>query len=201
MIASVSNKRQAPAVQRAFLVMLPALTRYAARAFCHLHGDDFDNAVQEVLAGAYVSFLQLARRGETARAVPALLVRFAIARVHDGRQLGTPLSSSDVTSPHAQRKKRFFVDRLDDVVRWEGQWTEAVLEDHRTPVLDQVQFRIDFSDWLSRLSSRKRQIAETLALGYSTNEAADQCRVSAGRVSQLRHELQLSWQQFLGEAA
>ena len=71
-----------------------------------------------------------------------------------------------------------------------------MVEDHRTPVVDQVCFRVDFPDWLSRLNRRNRRIAESLAHGNSTHAVARQFRVSAGRVSQLRREFYESWEQF-----
>jgi len=39
------------------------------------------------------------------------------------------------------------------------------VEDYQTPVPDQVCFRIDFPEWLSRLPNRDRRVAEALANG------------------------------------
>jgi len=47
----------------------------------------------------------------------------------------------------------------------------------------------------------KRQVARTLALGETTKRTARRFRVTAGRVSQLRRELQNSWESFQGEPA
>ena len=44
-----------------------------------------------------------------------------------------------------------------------------------------------------------RRIAEALALGHTTADVAKRFRVTPGRVSQLRRELQNSWQTFHGE--
>ena len=65
----------------------------------------------------------------------------------------------DVLSPYARMRKGIVVERLDRFDRSDGEWRECVLEDHQTPVFDQVQFRIDFPDWLSRLSGRDRRLA------------------------------------------
>jgi hypothetical protein len=43
-------------------------------------------------------------------------------------------------------------------------------------------------------------VAETLANGETTKTTAKRFRVSAGRISQLRRELQQRWQDFQGEA-
>ena len=59
--------------------------------------------------------------------------------------------------------------------------------------------RIDFGDWLGTLGRRRRRIAETLAKGETTSVAAAKFRVSLGRISQLRRELQGDWGRFHGE--
>jgi hypothetical protein len=56
--------------------------------------------------------------------------------------------------------------------------------------------RIDFGDWLAGLPRRQRRIAELLATSESTSEAAETFRVSRGRVSQIRRELEDSWDAF-----
>jgi hypothetical protein len=59
--------------------------------------------------------------------------------------------------------------------------------------------RIDFGDWLDRLPRLKRGIAEALATGETTTEAAHRFDVTPGRVSQLRRELEADWARFQGE--
>ena len=119
----------------------------------------------------------------------------------DGRRVGSGESTRDVLSRRAQRKKQFQVERLDRFDDHENGWREAVVEDPRTPVFDQVCFRIDFPAWLARLSSRDRRIAESLALGNSTKTVARRFRLSAGRVSQLRREFYRSWREFTDESS
>jgi hypothetical protein len=65
-------------------------------------------------------------------------------------------------------------------------------------VPDQVHFRIEFPRWLGAQTNRNRQIAETLALGYSTSEVAGKFNLSPARVSQIRRELYDSWNEFTG---
>ena len=76
---------------------------------------------------------------------------------------------------------------------------EFIVEDRRTPVPDQAAFRCDFPKWLNNLTCQKRQIAEKLAVGNSTRKVAQECKVSPGRISQIRRELENSWQEFHGE--
>ena len=73
---------------------------------------------------------------------------------------------------------------------------EAVVEDHRTPVPDQVAFRCDFPSWLHSLPVRNRRIARALSVGHTTGEVAKRFNVSPGRISQLRQEFQRAWEEF-----
>ena len=99
----------------------------------------------------------------------------------------------------SRRRKRFSVQRLDRFDPLEGCWQEAVVQDHRTPVVDQVWFRIDFPAWLQTLPRRDRKIAEALAAGNRATDVARRFRLSIARVSQLRREFHRSWLAFHGE--
>jgi hypothetical protein len=183
-----------------FLAMLPAIRRSVRTSFRHLHGDHHDEAVQEAVANACVAFARLVERGCPDRAFPSALACFAVAQVRQGRLIGTSLNVRDVSSPYAQRRNRCTVERLDRFDGKQGRWEEAVVEDTRTAVSEQAWFRIDFPEWLSRLSPRDRRVAEALSIGHSTGDVARRFGVSPGRVAQLRRELHDSWRQFHGEA-
>jgi hypothetical protein len=180
--------------QAGFLVIVPKVRQCVGLAFRHLRDDERNEAVQEAIANACAAFAGLAAKGALNRAFPTVLARFAVAQVRSGRRLGTASNMRDVLSQHAQWKKHFVVDRLD-------QWREAVLEDHRTPVPDQVCFRLDFPRWLASLSSRDRQVAQSLAIGDSTAAVARRFSISAARVSQLRREFHAAWLRFHGQMA
>lgn len=200
MIAPIQrSKHSPPRWHRAFLAMLPAIVRCLRLAFRDLQDEAREEAIQEALANTCIAYARLVQRGAADRAFPTVLARFAAAQVRAGRRVGSRRNVRDVLSPYAQRKKQFFVERLDRFDTEEGQWLEAVVEDPHTPVFDQVWFRIDFPAWLDRLAPRHRRIAQTLALGHSTGEVARQFGISAGRVSQLRRELYESWCDFHGE--
>lgn len=191
--------RRQPKWHALFLAMLPAIRRHALVAFRDLATEAREEAVQEVTANCCVAFARLVQQGRSERAFATVLARFAVAQVRDGRRVGTSQNVRDVMSPCA-KKKPIAVERLDRFDKHEGEWVEAIVEDTRTPVLDQVWFRIDFPHWLSTLSSRDRQVARALAVGNTTKDVAQRFRVSPGRVSQLRRELYESWQRFHGEA-
>ena len=102
-------------------------------------------------------------------------------------------------SPYAQKRRRIQVERFDRFDETREQWMEAVVKDHHTPIADQVAFRCDFPVWLESLTVRNRQIAQALAVGHRTGEDAERFRVSPGRISQLRREMQRSWKEFQNE--
>ena len=54
--------------------------------------------------------------------------------------------------------------------------------------------RIDFADFMKSLGKRTRKIAELLAVGETTNRVAEIIGVTAGRISQIRRELQAQWE-------
>ncbi len=194
-----SARSAVPAWHVGFLAMLPIIQRYARVAFRHLKGDARDDAVEEVIANALVAYVRLVELKKTAVAHPTVLAKYAIAQVCDGRRVGNHLNVREVLSQYAQRVKGFIVERLDHFDKEEDAWMEAVVEDHQTPVADQVAFRLDFPAWLRTQSRRNRRIAETLAIGHSTTQVAKRFHMSAGRISQKRQEFHKSWQEFRGE--
>jgi hypothetical protein len=184
-----------------FLALLPQIRNYVVPAFRHLRQADRDDAIQNAIAHAFVMFVSLRKRNRADHVFPTVLARFGIGHTREGRSFGTPMNSLDVTSKSAQLLGGFSTTQLDRCDWKKRRWLEAVVEDHRTDVADQAAFRIDFPDWLSRLTARNRRIAESLAYGNSTNAVARQFRVSAARIAQIRGELHDSWHGFHGGLA
>jgi hypothetical protein len=178
-----------------FVAMLPSIQRVASYAFRHLPRWRKRELIQDVMAKAYVAFVELVARGKAALAYPTVLAKYAIRQLRDGRQVGCRRSSRDVLSPFAQRKKGFIVERLNKATS-RGRWEELVTEDRHATPADLAACRLDFSDWLKRLQRFKRQLALRLADGDTTTEAARRFKLSLGRVSQARRELRASWDEF-----
>lgn len=204
MIARAKPIRQQASVpdwHQQFLNMLPVIRKYANNAFQHLDTEGREDAVHEVIANALVAFARLVQLGKADLAYPTVLARYGAAQLREGRRVGNRRRVGEVLSGYAQRKKGFLVERLDGFEKESGDWLEAVVEDLRTPVLDQVAFRIDFAAWLNAQTKRNRRIAEALAVGGTTGEVAKRFNVSSGRISQLRQEFHRSWQEFQGDTA
>jgi hypothetical protein len=183
-----------------FIAMLPRIVAHARIAFRHLKGEARQDAIQEAIANAMMAFVRLVQLKKMDLAYPTVLAKYAVAQIQDGRRVGNKLNVREVLSSYAQKHKGFKVERLDHFDEEENQWAEAVVQDTKTaPVPDIVSFRVDFADWLGSLNRRDRRIAESLALGNRTTDVAKRFKVCAGRVSQLRRELAISWWQFVGD--
>ena len=185
--------------QPLLVAMLPAIRRTLRIAFRHLRREDREEAIQEATANVCVALARLVQQGRSERAYATVLARFAAAQVSSGRQVATPLNGQEILSRYAQYKQGFHVAGLERYCVQDRVWREAVVADSRTPIPVQVWFRIDFPEWLKKLSRRKRRIALALAAGNCPSEVASRFSLSRGRISQLRKELMESWSAFQGE--
>ncbi len=193
------HKKKSVNWQQRFLALLPVIINYVRPAFRALGPEAKAEAVQEAVANACVAYARLVEQGRENLAFATILARYAVAQVRTGRQVGGRLNAQDISSRYCQLRKRIRLGRLDRFDPVEGCWRETIVEDHRTPVADQVWFRIDFPGWLDSLPPRDRKIAQCLAEGLSTKEVARRFGLSMARVSQLRREFERSWLRFHGE--
>jgi hypothetical protein len=195
MIARVQrpkSHRTTSARHAEFLAMLPAIRHSAQVAFRKLPPELRLDLIAEVVANSYVAFA----RGHADRASASPLARYAIAQVRVGRRVGNHLRIRDVLSQYAQFRKQFVVERLDVLQEDEGEWTQLVVEDRRAGPAEIAACRIDFADWLRRLTARLRRIALALATGETTAAVAKMIGVSPARISQIRELLKRSWEEF-----
>ena len=186
-------------MQQRFVSMLPAIQQQAAHRLRNYPQHEQEELMAEVVVLAFCMFAMLAKRGRIDLAYPTPLAAYGCRQALAGRRAGASLNVNDVTSRHCQQRKQIRVERLDRFDTKRGEWREAVVEDHRTPVPDQAAFRCDFPEWLKTLTRRQRQIAETLASGEGTTRTAKRFKLSLGRISQLRRELHDAWCRFHGD--
>jgi hypothetical protein len=147
-----------------------------------------------------IAYARLYQLGKVELAYAAPLARYAVSQTREGRVVGNPMNSRDVSSPYAQSKKGIVVERLDHFDTEENAWQEAVVQDTRlAPVPDVVAFRVDFRAWLARLPRRDRRVAKFLVLGHRTLDAARRFNVTESRIAQSRRELAGSWAVFRNE--
>ena len=178
-----------------FLAMVPDIERFTRFQFRHLSVNAREDAVCEVVANAFCAFRRLVELGKQNLAYSTPLAHYAVAQFRAGRRVGNPLNSCDVYSIGSQRRARFRLESLDSRTGSEI-WEEALIDNTQTPVPDQVAFRIDFPAWLQTLQQPKGRLAKYLAYGHSPSEVACRFGVSRGRVSQVRRELERSWNEY-----
>jgi hypothetical protein len=214
---SAARPRQEDAAAHAeFLALAPVIERHARVVFRHRKPVDREEAIAESVAAAFESYVALKARGkDPVRDFPSMMATFAVLHVKDGRHVGGRSSSQDVLSRKAQGRHRFRVESLPASLRNShdglysavgGQEQQDVFEERlhdntRTPVPDQVCFRLDWPAFLQTLTQRDRGLAGFLAMGHSAKAAAEQFNLSPGRVTQLRQRWRREWLTFQGETS
>jgi hypothetical protein len=183
-----------------FLAMLPRIRRQAGYYLRHVSTKDRADAVQEVVASAFVNYVALIERGKADLAYAGPLARYGACQYLAGRRVGNPMNCRDITSDYCQRRKRVTVEQLDRFDDPTSEWEQLVVEDKHSGPADIATTRIDFGAWLESLPERTRRVAETLATGETTGCVARMFDCSASRISQLRQELYHGWHAFTGEA-
>ena len=98
------------------------------------------------------------------------------------------MNRNEPLARYAQRVRKFGSEP--------GQWIDELVDSRRTPILEQVAIKMDMTAWLTTLSSRLRKFVTDFAAGCTTSEVADKHGLSAGRVGQIRRELESSWGEF-----
>jgi DNA-binding NarL/FixJ family response regulator len=182
-----------------FLAMLPRIRRQAGYCLRHVSKKDRAEAVQEVVARSFVTYLRLIERGKADVAYAGPLARYAACQYLAGRRIGNRMNSHDVTSAYCQQRKKIMVEQLDHFDEPTSEWEQLVVEDRHSTPADVAATRVDFRDWLESLPVRTRHVAETLATGEATKNVARMFGCSASRISQLRRELFNAWQGFQRE--
>jgi len=180
-----------------FLRLLPKIERLAQRAFRGLDPATAEDAIAEVVAFAFVSYRRLLELGKPELAYATPLANYGIRRYYAGRGVAGRLKAGDVCSPETQQKGGFAVEQLSSPQKQNAAWRESLIENCRTPVLDQVQFRINFAAWLESLPRRERRMVVELARGERVGHLARAMHVSSARVSPMR----AAWERFLREDA
>lgn len=162
--------------------VLPIVLRHARVVFRGLRGDAREEAIADAVAHAWEGYVFAVRAGKEPWAFPTVLATFAVCKTRVGRKVGKVMRAKDVFN--ASQAGRAVLDVLEDCF------------DDRSPVPDQVAFKLDFPAWLATLSERNRQIVALLAWGHPAGAVARYFGLSAGRITQVRQWLGEQWQEF-----
>jgi hypothetical protein len=187
--------------QREFEHALPRIQAHAEIVFrfvrCVHRREEY---VAEAVALAWKWWIRLRQRGKDPNEFVSAIAGYATRAAKSGRRLCGHERAKDVMSPVAQRNRGFAVCSLPACSTLNGNpFDEALQDNTRTPVDEQVAFRFDFPAWLLTHTDRNRGIIADLMIGDRTQDVSRRYGTTAGRVSQLRAEFYHGWNAFLGD--
>jgi hypothetical protein len=185
--------------QAGFLELLPEIQGRLRQAFRHQDAEAREEAIADGTALCLLAFRQLQKRGGTEHLTASNLTWYAAKQIRSGRSASCRLNANEPLAIYAQRRRGIRVQRLHTNTPEDGLWIDALVQDRRSSVLDQVAAKLDVAAWFKTLRQRTRRVAADLATGCTTSEVAKKYGVTASRISQLRRELAVSWQAFQGE--
>ena len=174
--------------QDEYLKLYPEIQRKLRCIFSKLDGASREEAVGEATAHSLLSYRRLHRRGRAQFATAATLAYYSARQIKQGRPAVGRMNRNEPLARYAQLIGNFGTEP--------GQWINDLIDSRRTPILDQVATKMDLSAWLTTLSSRLRKFVAEFAAGCTTSEVARKFGLIAGRVSQIRRELDSSWSDF-----
>jgi hypothetical protein len=197
-----------------FLDILSRIELHGRIYFRHLSPDRKADAIQEMCSLAWKWFLRLDQKGKDPAEFLMSFTTFLARAVNSGRRLVGMEKAKDVMNPITQHQQGFKVESLPSFTRTsydnlysspKGQelrdyFEERLWDNTITPILDQVQFRIDFPAWLQTLTGRERRMIRGMARNERTLDLSKQFDLSPARISQIRKEFQIDWNRFIGEA-
>lgn len=188
--------------QASFLSVLPVVQTHARIQFRHLSAERREDAIQEAIAAACVTYQLLATQGRLDVATPGTLATYAVRYVCGGRHVGgSQDATKDVLSPVAQRRGGFRTgsDHRGDPET--GEWQQIAIATRSHPIPDTAAFRIDFASWLRTLTCRDRRMIRAFIRGEGTGEVASRFGLTPGRISQLRRRYEHAWGVYQRHAA
>jgi hypothetical protein len=189
-----NNERNETNWQSRFVAMLPEIEQKLRLAFYRLNPDACEDAIAEGVVHSLLAYLRLHEQDRAEVATPSSLAWYSSRHVKRGRPAAGRMNGKEPLSRYAQISNDIEVERLPN------NWIDAMVQDKRAPVVDQVVAKMDVGAWFATLTKRMKEIAKDLAFGCSTSEVAKKYGVTPGRISQMRRALEESWAAFQGEA-
>ena len=180
-----------------FLTLLPSIRSHAEVCFRHRLPEQREDLIQETIARALVDYVGLVERGKQHVAFATPLSRFAVSQVRRRRRVGSPMNRRDALANNGLT--RLPLESLEST-DFPSDWLASLTDNRRSDPAATAALRIDIRAWLSKLTTRNRQIAESLAAGEYTSCVAKEFSLTPGRVSQLRRQFEKSWFEFQRQA-
>ena len=181
------------------------LSRVQASGQCYFRNVRCPNAraelIAEMVALSWKWFIRLCNKGKDPTSFVGAIAVFAARAVRAGRRVGSRQTTRDALSPGAGRRHGFTVGRLPDFSTLGGNPLDEALQDNtRSEVPEQVAFRLDFRAWRRTYTDRDRRLIDCLMVGERTSDVSRAFGISPARVSQKRREFHDDWLAFCSEA-
>jgi hypothetical protein len=198
---SKKKARNVQQCQQSFEEALPRIVRHCQVQFRNIKCQSArEELTAEACGLAWKWWCRLVEKGRDPTQFISAIATFAVKAARSGRRVCGQDAAKDVMSPRAQQGKGFAVCSLPAFATLSSNpFAEALHDNTKTPVDDQVAFRLDFPAWLGGFDAHKREVIDLMVNGERTTDIAEKVGKSAARISQLRLELFLSWELFIGE--
>lgn len=195
------SHQQLAELHEQFLAILPRIKLHGRIYFRDMKSPEKkEDAIQEMIGLAWCWFRRLAERGKDGRLFPTAIATYSARAVKCGRRVCGQERSRDVLSSLAQQRHHFVVNSLPIYSTLDSNpYSEALAENAVSPILDQVQFRLDWPAWLTTRTERDRRIIDDMAMSERTQTLARKFGVSPSRISQLRREYHDDWTSFVDD--
>ena len=167
--------------------MLPEIEQKLHLAFCRLDPEARADAIEEGIVHSLLAYVRLHEQCRADVATASSLAWYSSRQVKRGRPAAGKMNGNEPLSRYAQLGSGIQIEQLN------SSWIDAIVEDKRASVADQVAAKMDVGAWFATLTKRMKEIAKDLAFGCSTSEVARKYGLTAGRISQLRRVLEESW--------
>jgi hypothetical protein len=185
-----NNERNKTTWQSNFAAMLPEIEQKLRLAFCRLDPEAREDAIEEGVVHSLLAYVRFHEQSREEVATPSSLAWYSSRQVKRGRPAGGRMNGKEPLSRYAQIGNGIQIERQP------SDWIDAIVQDRRAPVADQVAAKIDVGAWFATLTKRMKEIAKDLAFSCSTSEVAKKYGVTPGRVSQSLavRSIALAWQ-------
>src|SRR6476620_9998399 len=137
-----NNERNDTTWQSSFIAMLPEIEQKLRLAFCRLVAPEArEDAIEEGVVHSLVAYVRLVEQGRAEVATASSLAWYSSRHVKRGRPAGGRMNGKEPLSRYGQ------ISNDIEIERQAGNWIDALVEDKRATVADQVAAKMDVGAW------------------------------------------------------
>jgi hypothetical protein len=132
--------------QAAFIAMLPLIEEKLRLAFCRLDREAREDAMGEAVVHSLLAYVRLHEQDRADVATASSLAWYSSRQVKRGRPAVGRMNGKEPLSRYGQ------ISNDIEIERQPSNWIDAIVEDKRAPVPDQVAARMDVGAWFATLT-------------------------------------------------